>query len=440
VHLQGVLDHGYLSADLKPVEQVASGSCGTCFSCLSCLPCCKSANGKAGKNGAQRAGKEEKEEAKQKQSRIVRVTGAMLAKKKPRYRQLGSAGRRKGGASQFLTTSPGDCYMVVKVVRAKALTSTDEYKEMLNPAVVLDWCGIRKSTRSTEGSDPYWDDEVFFRIPDVQNKDLKSASDFGEVAMRSVLQLSVWDNDGLSRSPLGYCEVPFSQLYLNRELLSDKYVFRAKMPLILPSSFVVEADHQTVKPKDNEKEEVKASTSAMIEFHVRFDNGKGDAGSPPKRDADAAKYEQRRVSDTDIRDPTPMYGESQVRAQAFWDEALRVVADVDSRSFAFMAKDEFTGKIHFLPKFVMELHPPSGIEDPYKLLNFVHCIEFAEKPKIDYELLGGGDRLVRNVWVWADPFFFLEKKKGDAKDHAVLLCSFLRGLGHDAYVCIGSAR
>ena len=47
------------------------------------------------------------------------------------------------------------------------------------------------------------------------------------------------------------------------------------------------------------------------------------------------------------------------------------------------------------------------------------------------------------MWVWSDPYFFLEKRKGDIRDHALLLCCLLLGLERedlDAYVCVGTAK
>jgi len=42
----------------------------------------------------------------------------------------------------------------------------------------------------------------------------------------------------------------------------------------------------------------------------------------------------------------------------------------------------------------------------------------AVKPDPDDDVLA---QLPPNVWVWADPYLFLEKKRGDVKDHAILL-------------------
>ncbi len=66
------------------------------------------------------------------------------------------------------------------------------------------------------------------------------------------------------------------------------------------------------------------------------------------------------------------------------------------------------------------------------------------------------------MWVWSDPYLTLEKRRGDVRDHAILLvrctsqmhhiratdrgvllcaqCNFLLGLNFDAWVCIGTVK
>lgn len=39
--------------------------------------------------------------------------------------------------------------------------------------------------------------------------------------------------------------------------------------------------------------------------------------------------------------------------------------------------------------------------------------------------------------VWQSPPFFMEMRKGDMEDHALLMCNLFLGLGLDAYVCVG---
>ena len=41
---------------------------------------------------------------------------------------------------------------------------------------------------------------------------------------------------------------------------------------------------------------------------------------------------------------------------------------------------------------------------------------------------------------WASPKFFLDIKKGDSEDHALLLCNLFLGLSIDSYVCCGRAN
>lgn len=43
----------------------------------------------------------------------------------------------------------------------------------------------------------------------------------------------------------------------------------------------------------------------------------------------------------------------------------------------------------------------------------------------------------RRKEVWQSPPFFMEMRKGDMEDHALLMCNLFLGLGLDAYVCVG---
>ena len=41
---------------------------------------------------------------------------------------------------------------------------------------------------------------------------------------------------------------------------------------------------------------------------------------------------------------------------------------------------------------------------------------------------------------WTSPHAFLAAGRGDASDHALLLCSFLLGFDLDAFVCVGQVH
>jgi hypothetical protein len=42
--------------------------------------------------------------------------------------------------------------------------------------------------------------------------------------------------------------------------------------------------------------------------------------------------------------------------------------------------------------------------------------------------------------VWTSPAFFLQTRKGDSEEHALVLCNMFLGMGLDAYVCVGVTR
>jgi len=60
----------------------------------------------------------------------------------------------------------------------------------------------------------------------------------------------------------------------------------------------------------------------------------------------------------------------------------------------------------------------------------VSCIQY----ETDKEVLSD------DTDAWATPRFFLDIKKGDEEDHAILLCNLFLGLSMDAYVCIGHGK
>jgi len=50
---------------------------------------------------------------------------------------------------------------------------------------------------SNQTNEPYWDDEVYFRVPGIAPDPAPSTIwEFGPVARRSDLRISVWDSEG----------------------------------------------------------------------------------------------------------------------------------------------------------------------------------------------------------------------------------------------------
>lgn len=80
----------------------------------------------------------------------------------------------------------------------------------------------------------------------------------------------------------------------------------------------------------------------------------------------------------------------------------------------------------YLPCLIAPMHPPIGIDTPNAIFHMVRCIPFIRKT-CDYRFT---------------PDFLMKIKGGDAFDHCILQCSYLRGLipPAEAFICVGSTQ
>eukprot|EP00457_Paulinella_chromatophora_P000373 gb/GEZN01000373.1/.p1 GENE.gb/GEZN01000373.1/~~gb/GEZN01000373.1/.p1 ORF type:complete len:1537 (-),score=251.89 gb/GEZN01000373.1/:33-4643(-) len=159
-----------------------------------------------------------------------------------------------------------------------------------------------------------------------------------------------------------------------------------------------------------------------------------------------------------------------VAISSYWNHIIRFVPQRRSRFFPIVGRDEWTGQIYYLPCFLISIVPPRDLRQFHKVFHLVYSIEFQQRPKKEKNpWLGTTNSFINppttsfappDLWIWTDPYFFLEKRKGDIRAHAILLASFLMGLknqGQQAvdaaglsntkkspiqgvYVCIGTVR
>ncbi|GIX61786.1 double C2-like domain-containing protein [Babesia caballi] len=80
----------------------------------------------------------------------------------------------------------------------------------------------------------------------------------------------------------------------------------------------------------------------------------------------------------------------------------------------------------FLPSLITPMHPPMGIYTPNAIFHMVRCVPFVRKTY--------NSRFT--------PDFLMKLKGGNAFDHCVLQCSYLRGLipPVDAFICVGTTH
>mmetsp|Transcript_2851 Transcript_2851/g.5435 ORF Transcript_2851/g.5435 Transcript_2851/m.5435 type:complete len:1311 (-) Transcript_2851:114-4046(-) len=370
---------------------------------------------------------------------VQQAKGIIRVKDEPRYRQLGNIGRPTG-SSKFLRFLPGHgkLYLAVKIVRARNLSALTEYKESLSPSVTVDWAQTRRETRTmVDASEPFWDEWLFFRVPGVKSRKVPSdINDFGP-GRHSKVVLSVWDNSAFSKRPLGFCEIKFEEIYNHRK---QKLIESASSKGTRVSRYVYSNKKMLHAPKLQRGDNV--YTKGEIEIVAYFDMGSTRVG-PPKRTAVTSKDKPKGEVADGGRQP-PISDDKFRQARDFWKQALAHVPDAKQRNFAFSGIDEISGGNYYLPTFVSAMMPPSEIDKCSEILHFIHSMEHVTRrtaksfkiAQATMERLGGdGD-----LRIWSDPYNFLDKGRGDHRDHAILLCNFLLGHGKEAYVCTGRVR
>lgn len=111
------------------------------------------------------------------------------------------------------------------------------------------------------------------------------------------------------------------------------------------------------------------------------------------------------------------------------DEHEQLLAQIGSRQrlVKLFGEDE-EGRYRMICKFIVPLRAPMAVRSPSEAVRFVSLLPYESSSLVG----GGSDEMWRSIAA------ILSVRKGDAKDHAVLLASLLLGCGLDAYVCIGT--
>ena len=103
------------------------------------------------------------------------------------------------------------------------------------------------------------------------------------------------------------------------------------------------------------------------------------------------------------------------------------------RTFPCLGKHQMTLEAMPLMSFLSDVIVSQEYTKPAKLLHWIHCITYRMNAKQERTGLIFDD-------MWRDSQFLLFSRAGSPQDHAVLLCSVLRGMSRDAFVVKGTVR
>ena len=103
------------------------------------------------------------------------------------------------------------------------------------------------------------------------------------------------------------------------------------------------------------------------------------------------------------------------------------------RTFPCLGLHQMTLEPMPLMSFLSDVIVSQEYTKPAKLLHWIHCITYRMNAKQERTGLILED-------MWKDSQFLLFSRAGSPQDHAILLCSVLRGMSRDAFVVKGTVR
>ncbi|EAY04699.1 hypothetical protein TVAG_474970 [Trichomonas vaginalis G3] len=134
-----------------------------------------------------------------------------------------------------------------------------------------------------------------------------------------------------------------------------------------------------------------------------------------------------------IADPPTANPYTSLESLEIRERANRFTTKLNKKSFDYprqfrvmCARDD--GLSVLLCRYIYSLNPPETIKTPLQAVRFVSSIPFVPDAQ-QYHTAGD---------VWLSCKEFLDSHSGDEEEHAILLCCFLKALGRDTYVIIGS--
>ena len=336
-----------------------------------------------------------------------RLSGQILFEGRlPAYNQLG------GG---LVERKQGVTYLAIRLESASKLLAADPNNSS-DPFVTVDWDGMQQTSKVINRSlEPVWKQTLYFPLKLVTlNKQA--------LANKPPVSIRVFDLDEAGHDLLGSCEIPLHRITsaehakIDDELGSDGRVHKGRVlrlpaqPLILPGHKIQSTINLSLYfapdlPTEIMLEEQAQQLSQALsdEYMARLKTFYAQIPGRVRTQLEQAMLaEFARGADYELG----------------WEQQKRLVSAEDQDAVE-----------HFFSEYLSPQQPPSDMQTPMQVARMVRCITWA----VDTEIFKKDSR--RDVW--QSPTFFLEMRKGDAEDHALLMCNLFLGLGLDAYVCIG---
>lgn len=291
----------------------------------------------------------------------------------------------------IVVLKPDHQYLAIHVVNCNELHDCE--MGYSNPFVVVEWDHLKQETRIIERElNPYFDETLYFPVRVIN-------MDSAEFEKKENVKLSVYHRGSQGNDFLGAVEVPLFAILMSKVEKIQEFggtksrSFRGTLRL------------------QNLGELTMQTMSVQVYFVP---------------DLPSSVVLQEKAAAVEARQLPPEYG---LREEQWKATITRLGKMVGNANYRMKAVDEKLC-FRFLPTFLTPIIPPRQLRDPLVLSRMIQCMTWAEDADI-YK--GQSD-------VWTSPNFFLDLRKGDAEDHAILMCNVMLGSGMDAYLCVGTTR
>jgi len=335
-----------------------------------------------------------------------RLTGQILFDGKiPEYNQIGDLIERK----------PGITYLAVRINHATKLIPADPNGSS-DPFVIVEWDGCQQSTRVIPRTlEPIWNQTLYFPLKMVT---ITQAGLEG----KPPISVRCFDMDEAGHDLLGSCEIPLHRITsAEHARIEDEFDSTGKphkgRVLKLPAQKLDLPGHTIQSTID-----LWAYFINDLPLDIHLEQPTSSASTTLSKE-----YEQRAKTFIGGLAPAVRQAiESAMKLQLGKPEESDL--DQDQLKAMICATDQ-DGCEHFFCEYLTPVIPPSEMDSAIKVARMVRCITWSD----DEETF----KNEKSKEVWQAPPFFMEMRKGDMEDHALLMCNLLLGLGLDAYVCVG---
>lgn len=364
-------------------------------------------------------------------------------------------------------------HLVVKVKSCRYLPLSQPEKGCSNPLLRVKWDNMeQKCPQMFETVRPIFNFNFYFPVRSVFMKKLKGKKNvqdlwIAELGTKGSIKIEVWDDDRSTSDFLGKCEIDMADI-MNSKLKEERDILG---PIKAVKKNEDDDDDEDAPPPDTGKQWYQIPVKTRIYdcknsgLPLQGSTIGGAAGIP------TIYFETYFYQDIDkVKEVDDSEDVAGAKEDTFWKQVQRTfefqmqyfqksqylvafpnaIGAKDTmpkggrnnpqsgeqvRRFTDMVVDfEGDGPEDLTPlmRFLVPIIVPESLSMPVDKIHWIHCLtwEVTSSKQLKTGLIPPDG--------WKPPSFILQKRKGAAQDHALVLCSLLMGASYEAYVCKGT--